>query len=132
MTYAAFDYAQQDRNPVLILTDGVMGTIMEPVALPPKRSAQEVKVLKDAVPQLGGGRPRFLKEPRAPSMPGAGTPRSRSATAKGTEELYKSWPSEAETMYPGRRRDRGHRLRHLRTHRPLRRKAAAGGGGRWD
>lgn len=42
MTYAAFDLAQQDRNPVLILTDGVMGTIMEPVALPssapPRRS----------------------------------------------------------------------------------------------
>ena len=37
MTYAAFDYAQQDRNPVLILTDGVMGTIMEPVELPEMR-----------------------------------------------------------------------------------------------
>ena len=34
MTYAAFDYAQRDRNPVLILADGVLGTIMEPVELP--------------------------------------------------------------------------------------------------
>ena len=37
MTYAAFDYAQRGRNPVLILTDGVMGTIMEPVVLPEMR-----------------------------------------------------------------------------------------------
>lgn len=48
MTYAAFDYAQRDRNPVLILADGVLGTIMEPVVLPPMRSDEEVKALKDA------------------------------------------------------------------------------------
>ena len=34
MTYAAFDYADRDRNPVLILADGVIGTMMEPVVLP--------------------------------------------------------------------------------------------------
>lgn len=49
MTYAAFDYAQRDRNPVLILTDGVLGTLMEPVALPPMRSEDEVRALKDAL-----------------------------------------------------------------------------------
>ena len=47
MTYAAFDYAQRDRNPVLILADGVLGTIMEPVELPEMRSDEEVKRLKD-------------------------------------------------------------------------------------
>ncbi|OLA46404.1 MAG: 3-methyl-2-oxobutanoate dehydrogenase subunit VorB [Firmicutes bacterium CAG:176_59_8] len=47
MTYAAFDYAQRDRNPVLILADGVLGTIMEPVVLPEMRSDEEVKRLKD-------------------------------------------------------------------------------------
>ena len=31
MTYKAFDYADRDRNPVLILCDGVIGTMMEPV-----------------------------------------------------------------------------------------------------
>ncbi len=30
MTYRAFDYADEDRNPVLILADGVIGTMMEP------------------------------------------------------------------------------------------------------
>ena len=34
MTYVAFDYADRDRNPVLILADGVIGTMMEPVVLP--------------------------------------------------------------------------------------------------
>lgn len=65
MTYAAFDYAQQDRNPVLILTDGVMGTIMEPVELPPERSAEEVKALKDQCrPWAAVGHDSY-KEPRA-------------------------------------------------------------------
>lgn len=48
MTYAAFDYAQRDRNPVLILTDGVIGTMMEPVVLPPMRDEDEVRALKEA------------------------------------------------------------------------------------
>ena len=50
MTYAAFDYAQRDRNPVLILADGVLGTIMEPVELPEMRSDEEVKRLKGRLP----------------------------------------------------------------------------------
>lgn len=47
MTYAAFDYAQRDRNPVLILADGVLGTIMEPVELPKARSDEEIQKLKE-------------------------------------------------------------------------------------
>lgn len=46
MTYEAFDLAQRDRNPVLILADGVLGTIMEPVELPPMRSEHEVQQLR--------------------------------------------------------------------------------------
>lgn len=48
MTYMAFDLAQRDRNPVLILADGVLGTIMEPVELPPMRSKEEIQELKEA------------------------------------------------------------------------------------
>lgn len=47
MTYQAFDLAQRDRNPVLILADGVLGTIMEPVELPPMRSDEELKKLRE-------------------------------------------------------------------------------------
>jgi len=48
MTYKAFDYAQRDRNPVLILCDGVIGTMMEPVVLPEMKTAEEVAALKEA------------------------------------------------------------------------------------
>ncbi len=47
MTYEAFDLAQRDRNPVLILADGVLGTIMEPVELPPMRSDEELRKLRE-------------------------------------------------------------------------------------
>lgn len=46
MTYHAFDLADRDRNPVLILGDGVIGTIMEPVELPEMKSDEEVAALK--------------------------------------------------------------------------------------
>jgi 2-oxoglutarate/2-oxoacid ferredoxin oxidoreductase subunit alpha len=34
LTYKAFDYADRDRNPVMILADGVIGGMMEAVVLP--------------------------------------------------------------------------------------------------
>lgn len=46
MTYAAFDLADRDRNPVLILADGVIATMMEPVVLPEMKSEEEVAELK--------------------------------------------------------------------------------------
>jgi len=46
MTYRAFDYADRDRNPVLILTDGVIGTMMEPVILPEMKSDEEIAAIK--------------------------------------------------------------------------------------
>ena len=48
LTYAAFDYADRDMNPVLILADGVIGTMMEPVELPPMKSDEEVAAIKAA------------------------------------------------------------------------------------
>ena len=48
MVYAAFDYADQDRNPVLILADGVVGTMMEPVELPPMKTPEEVQAIRDS------------------------------------------------------------------------------------
>ena len=37
LTYNAWDYAERDRNPVLILMDGCLGAIMEEVELPPMK-----------------------------------------------------------------------------------------------
>ncbi len=48
MTYEAFSLAERDRNPVLILADGVIGTIMEPVVLPEMMSEEEVAAHKQA------------------------------------------------------------------------------------
>ena len=46
MVYEAFDLAARDENPVLVLTDGVMGTMMEPVVLPPMKSDEEIAELR--------------------------------------------------------------------------------------
>lgn len=128
MTYAAFDYAQQDRNPVLILTDGVMGTIMEPVALPPERSAEEVKALKDQCrPWAAVGR-RFLQgaaghcRRRTLGHQGAGAPLQK---GRGTVQELAQRGGDAVS---GRRRGGRHRLRHLRAYCTLGGKAAAGQG----
>lgn len=37
LTYNAFDFAERDRNPVLLLMDGCLGAIMETVELPPMK-----------------------------------------------------------------------------------------------
>ena len=48
MVYEAFDHADKDRNPVLILTDGVIGTMMEPVVLPPMKTDEEIAAIKES------------------------------------------------------------------------------------
>ena len=48
MIYNAFDLADADRNPVLILADGVIGTMMEPVELPEAKTAEEVAAIKES------------------------------------------------------------------------------------
>lgn len=47
MTYEAFDYADRDRNPVLILVDGVVGAMMEPVVLPDMKSDENIAAMQD-------------------------------------------------------------------------------------
>lgn len=39
LTYEAFDYADRDRNPVILLADGVIGGMMEAVVLPEPKTA---------------------------------------------------------------------------------------------
>lgn len=41
-TYRAFDLADKYRVPVMILADGMIGQLMEPVELPPMRDLQEI------------------------------------------------------------------------------------------
>ena len=42
----AFDWADRDRTPVLLLADGVIGTMMEPVVLPEPKTEEEVAAIK--------------------------------------------------------------------------------------
>lgn len=41
LTYKAFEYAQRDRNPVIIAMDGFLGAIMEAVTLPEYKEEEE-------------------------------------------------------------------------------------------
>lgn len=47
LTYQAFEYADRDRNPVLILADGVIGTMMEPVVLPEMIAEDKIKKIQE-------------------------------------------------------------------------------------
>lgn len=48
MTYEAFDYADKYRMPVLLLVDGFIGAMMEPVVLPDMRGDDEVQAYKNS------------------------------------------------------------------------------------
>ena len=41
LVYQAWDYAERDRNPVLVLMDGCLGNIMEEVELPPMKELSD-------------------------------------------------------------------------------------------
>lgn len=93
MVYQAFDYADRDRNPVLILADGVLGTIMEPVEFPAMKTEEEVATLKAAKRSwaLVGHR---KDEPRAFIQPGrwAGLEDANKEAAA----LYESWEKDIQ------------------------------------
>ena len=95
MTYAAFDYAQRDRNPVLILGDGVLGTIMEPVVLPPMRSTEEVKRLKDECHDwaLVGHDP---SAGRAFIKPGCWSTKDQQQRCIDNAAMYDSWKKDVQ------------------------------------
>ena len=48
LTVLAFDWADRDRTPVLLLADGVIGTMMEPVKLPEPKTDEEVAAIKES------------------------------------------------------------------------------------
>ena len=95
MTYAAFDYADRDRNPVLILGDGVLGAMMEPVVLPPMRSDEEIARLKEKHRSwaLVGHRP---DEPRAFIRPGYWSTKEQEQACISNAALYDSWENDIQ------------------------------------
>lgn len=94
MTYKAFDYADEDRNPVLILTDGVIGSILEPVVLPPMRTTEEIAEFRAAKSWAATG--HKLGE-GAWINPGGWDQDLWERINKEAWELYSSWTPEWES-----------------------------------
>jgi len=46
LAYAAFDYAERDRNPVVLLMDGCLGVLLEQVELPPMKELSDESTKK--------------------------------------------------------------------------------------
>lgn len=95
MTYAAFDYADRDRNPVLILSDGVLGTIMEPVELPRMRTDEEVAALK-AKKRSWALVGHTLDEERAFITPGRWSTKALEEACIDNAALYASWEKDIQ------------------------------------
>ncbi len=95
MTYKAFDEADKYRRPVLILIDGVIGTMMEPVELPPMKSDEEVAAIKASKKAWACiGHPLDYAH-RAWIEPGTWS--TKVLQERNTEDaaLYKAWQKDA-------------------------------------
>ena len=93
MTYKAFDYADRDRNPVLLLCDGVIGTMMEPVVLPEMKSDEEIVAIKEAKKEwacIG----HDLSVERAWIQPGQWKTEIMQKVNEEAAEMYERWAKE--------------------------------------
>lgn len=95
MTYKAFDYADRDRNPVLILADGVVATMMEPVTLPEMKSDEEVAAIKNSKKAWACiGHPLDYAH-RAWIEPGHWRTSDMQRANEDAATMYRSWQEEA-------------------------------------
>lgn len=95
MVCAAFDYADKDRNPVLILADGVIGTMMEPVVLPDMRSDEELAAIKRSKSSWACTGHRLDYVNRAWIEPGHWQTSDMQRANVAAAAMYESWKSEA-------------------------------------
>ena len=96
MTYAAFDYADRDRNPVLILADGVIGTMMEPVVLPDMKSEEEVAALKASKQDWACVGHKLDYAHRAWIQPGHWLTSDMQKANEDAAALYASWEKDVQ------------------------------------
>jgi 2-oxoglutarate ferredoxin oxidoreductase subunit alpha len=96
MTYKAFDLADRDRNPVLILADGVIGTMMEPVELPPMKSDEDIQSIKDGKKKWSITGHKLDYKNRAWIQPGQWDTTKMQSENEIAEKMYKSWEKEAD------------------------------------
>ncbi|MCM1121402.1 MAG: 3-methyl-2-oxobutanoate dehydrogenase subunit VorB [Eubacterium sp.] len=96
MTYKGFDYADRDRNPVLILADGVIGTMMEPVELPEMKSDEEVAAIKESKKSWACIGHPLDYEHRAWIEPGHWSTAAMQRANEEAAALYQSWEKDVQ------------------------------------
>lgn len=102
MVYEAFDYADRDRNPVLILGDGVLGTIMEPVELPPMRSDEEVAKIKADKRSWAAVGHKLGEEKRCMVVAGGWDTKAQERANIEAAQMYEDWQKndvQVEELY---------------------------------
>ncbi len=96
MTYEAFDWADRDRTPVLILADGVVGTMMEPVVLPEMKSDEEIAAIKASKRDWACIGHKLDYAHRAWIQPGQWSTTKMQEVNEEADALYKSWKARSE------------------------------------
>lgn len=96
MTYQAFDYADRDRNPVLILADGVIGTMMEPVELPEMKRLEEIAAIQDSKKAWACIGHKLDYAHRSWIEPGHWRTADMQKANEEAAALYESWKAGAE------------------------------------
>lgn len=95
LTYLAFDWADRDRTPVLLLADGVIGTMMEPVQLPPAKTDEEVAAIKNSKRKWAVIGHELDYANRAWIQPGNWSTLVMEQGNKDAAAMYESWQKEA-------------------------------------
>ena len=95
MTYEAFDLADRDRNPVLILADGVIGTMMEPVVLPDMKPDEELAAIKAGKRSWACVGHKLDYVHRAWIEPGHWRTEDMQKANEAAAALYRSWEKDA-------------------------------------
>lgn len=96
MTYQAFDYADRDRNPVLILADGVIGTMMEPVVLPDMKTDEEIAAIKEGKKAWACVGHKLDYANRAWIQPGQWSTAIQQDENEKAAALYESWQNDVQ------------------------------------
>ena len=94
LTYAAFDYADRDMNPVLLLADGVIGTMMEPVELPEMKTAEEIAAIKDGKKKWACIGHELDYANRSWIQPGQWDTKKMQEWNERASEMYDSWEKD--------------------------------------
>lgn len=94
LTCKAFELADRDRNPVLILADGVIGTMMEPVELPEMMSDEEIAAIRESKKKWACiGHPLDYAH-RAWIQPGQWDTNKMQSVNEEAARLYNSWEKD--------------------------------------